>query len=51
MLSEAQLKRQGLFDPAYIGRILQEHLRGRHNHRQLLWPLVIFQSWRDAYLA
>jgi asparagine synthase (glutamine-hydrolysing) len=51
MLSAANLKRHGLFDPAYVQHLLREHLRGRHNHRQLLWPLVIFQSWRDTYLG
>jgi asparagine synthase (glutamine-hydrolysing) len=51
MLSPANLRRQGLFDPVAVEGLLREHLRGRHNHRQLLWPLVIFQSWRDAYLS
>jgi len=50
-LAPARLRRHGLFDERFVGGILEEHLRGSHNHRQLLWPLVIFQSWHDHYLG
>jgi hypothetical protein len=36
---------------AYIQKKLQEHLNGRRNHRQLLWPMVIFESWRQRFAA
>jgi len=40
----------GFFDQAFIGRLLKEHIQGAHNHRQLLWPLIIFQFWYDRYM-
>jgi asparagine synthase (glutamine-hydrolysing) len=51
VLSPAGLARHGFFDPAYVRRLLDEHKAGAHNHRQLLWPLIIFQFWYDHYLA
>jgi asparagine synthase (glutamine-hydrolysing) len=50
-LSPGRLRRHGFFNEDFVGKLLDEHLRGRHNHRQLLWPLVIFQYWHDLYLS
>ena len=51
VLSPANLKKHGFFNPDYVQKILSEHLKGTHNHRQLLWPLIIFQFWYDHYLS
>lgn len=51
VLSPSKLKKHGFFNAAYVEKILSEHLKGTHNHRQLLWPLVIFQFWYDNYLS
>jgi asparagine synthase (glutamine-hydrolysing) len=45
------LKRHGYFEPAFVQKVLDEHMAGTHNHRQLLWPLIIFQFWHDRYIA
>lgn len=50
-LAPERLRRHGYFDEAFIARILKEHFAGHHNHRQLLWPLIIFQNWYDRYMA
>ena len=47
VLSPAGLARHGLFQTAFVQKILAEHKAGTHNHRQLLWPLIIFQFWHD----
>jgi asparagine synthase (glutamine-hydrolysing) len=49
-LTPERLKRHGYFDPAFVQKILDEHMAGSHNHRQLLWPLIIFQFWHDRYI-
>jgi asparagine synthase (glutamine-hydrolysing) len=49
VLSPTGLARHGLFNAAYVQKILAEHKAGTHNHRQLLWPLIIFQFWHDFY--
>lgn len=50
VLSPSRLGRHGFFNGAYVQKLLGEHRRGAHNHRQLLWPLIIFQFWYDHYL-
>ena len=50
-LSPDRLKRHGYFDPVFVQKVLDEHMAGSHNHRQLLWPLVIFQFWHDRYIG
>ena len=50
VLAPERLRAQGYFDAGYVQRILKEHMEGSHNHRQRLWPLVIFQFWHDHYL-
>ncbi|MBN1223122.1 MAG: asparagine synthase (glutamine-hydrolyzing) [Candidatus Aminicenantes bacterium] len=49
VLSPANMS-HGFFDHTYIDRLLKEHVQGAHNHRQLLWPLIIFQFWYDHYM-
>jgi asparagine synthase (glutamine-hydrolysing) len=50
VLAPDRLRGHGYFDADYVQRILKEHMDGSHNHRQLLWPLIIFQFWHDHYL-
>jgi len=49
-LAPDRLRRHGYFDEAFVATVLKEHFDGSHNHRQLLWPLIIFQNWYDRYL-
>ena len=48
-LAPDRLRRHGYFDEGFVEAILKEHFAGTHNHRQLLWPLIIFQNWYDRY--
>jgi len=50
VLSSPNLKKHGFFNYTYIKKLLAEHFEGLHNHRQLLWPLIIFQFWYDKYM-
>lgn len=50
VLSPERLKREGLFNPAYVETLKTEHLQGRANHSHQLWSLMIFESWRERYL-
>jgi asparagine synthase (glutamine-hydrolysing) len=44
-LSSETLRRDGLFEPAYVRRLVDEHIDGRWGHRRLLWALLAFQCW------
>jgi asparagine synthase (glutamine-hydrolysing) len=49
-LSESQIKRRGLFDPGYVGGLLDEHEARRADHGALLWGLLAFELWQRLYL-
>jgi asparagine synthase (glutamine-hydrolysing) len=51
LLSAERLRAGGLFEPATVERLVREHLDGRHDHRKLLWTLLMFEWWREAYLV
>lgn len=50
VLSPARLKREGLFNPAWVERLTSEHVQGKANHAHQLWTLMLFEIWRDTYL-
>ena len=39
------LRQQGLFNEAYVTRLLNEHLTHRHNHYKQIWALFMLQKW------
>jgi len=45
LLGETHLKRQGLFRPEVVRRLLDEHNSGRADHRKELWTMLILQLW------
>jgi asparagine synthase (glutamine-hydrolysing) len=50
-LSEDRLRRQGLFEPAYVSTLVEDHQRGRRDNRKLLWTLLMFQLWHERWLG
>ena len=48
-LEEGKLKRQGLFDTAYVRQLIGEHSAGKADHRKALWTLLCFQLWYDRW--
>ena len=50
LLDNKLIEKEGLFRPAKIQRLKQEHLSGRANHSHVLWSLMVFQAWRKRWL-
>jgi asparagine synthase (glutamine-hydrolysing) len=44
-LSPERIRRIGLFDPAAVTRLLDEHFSLRHNRSAILWELLTFTTW------
>ncbi len=51
VLAADRLRAGGIFAPAAVTRLVEEHLAGRRDHGRVLWALVVFESWRAAYLG
>ena len=50
LLSPDRLRRQGLFEPSYVHRLITEHETGKASHHKELWTLLVFQLWYDKFL-
>ena len=48
-LNEAEIERQGFFDPAAIRRLLTEHIAGAEDWSRQLWSLLLFSFWQERY--
>lgn len=48
-LSPNRLREQGLFAVDSVGRMVEQHLEGRADHRKPLWTLLSFQRWAEVY--
>ncbi len=51
LLSEQRLREGGMFAPAPIRQRWDEHLSGRRNWQYALWPVLMFEAWREHYGA
>ena len=49
-LSPDRIRRQGIFEPAVVERLVSEHMSGRRDHRKPLWTLFVFQLWHRRWL-
>jgi asparagine synthase (glutamine-hydrolysing) len=49
VLSERTLER-GLFDPAFVRNLVEQHQAGAENHSERLWSLVNFEIWQRRFI-
>ena len=50
ILLDARSLERGYFRPDYIRSMLEEHVRGRVNHRLLIWSLLSFEWWNRLFI-
>ena len=48
LLSEQRLRSSGLIDPAPVRALWQQHVAGRSDWGYRLWPVLMFEAWRDG---
>ena len=51
LLDESTLRAQGFLDYRQIISLWHEHLKGRGNHAQKLWSVLMFQSWYKHWIS
>jgi asparagine synthase (glutamine-hydrolysing) len=47
--STEAIRREGLFRPEVVERLLQEHQEGRRDHRKKLYTLLAWRLWAARY--
>ncbi len=50
MLAAERLREQGIFEPAYVEKLLTEHEQNKASHHKELWTLLVFQLWYESFL-
>ena len=50
VLDAPTTKQRGYFEPAFVARLLREHLAGERDHTARLWQLLVFELWHRQYL-
>jgi asparagine synthase (glutamine-hydrolysing) len=50
VLRSPRTRQRGYFQPAFVDRLVQEHLSGRRDHTLRLWQLMVFELWHRQYL-
>jgi asparagine synthase (glutamine-hydrolysing) len=48
LLSSGSLGRS-FFQPAFVHRLVREHVSGQRDHTLRLWQLVVFERWQQQY--
>jgi asparagine synthase (glutamine-hydrolysing) len=50
LLCDGRLRSRGLFSPAAVSRLWEEHRTGRRDHRERLWTLVMLELWFREFI-
>ncbi len=50
LINEDRLRKQGLLNYLVIGKLWEEHQKGRGNHAQKLWTVLMFQAWHKEWI-
>jgi asparagine synthase (glutamine-hydrolysing) len=50
LLSPAQLRNRGLFQPAVVQRYIDEHRSGRHDWSMQLWQFLTLELWMKTFM-
>ncbi|MBU0679232.1 MAG: asparagine synthase (glutamine-hydrolyzing), partial [Verrucomicrobia bacterium] len=49
LCSEGALASDGLFDPAFVRQMLNDHFEEKRDYRKMIWTLLTFQIWKRKY--
>jgi len=45
-----QAQSRGFFDPAYLQRMLNQHISGSQDHAARIWTLIVLEAWCRTFL-
>ncbi len=50
ILLDSRTLGRGYLQPAFVRRVLDEHVAGKVNHRLLIWSLLCFEWWNRVFI-
>jgi asparagine synthase (glutamine-hydrolysing) len=50
LLCDGTFRTRGYFNASTVDLLVQEHLRGRSDHTEILWGLVTFEIWCRRFM-
>src|SRR3954452_17812620 len=50
VLKSSRTRQRGYFEPAFVDRLVDEHLGGRRGRPLRLWQLLVFELWQRQYM-
>jgi len=50
LLQQGRTRHGDILNQEVVGEKWREHLSGRRDHSELLWPVLMFESWAQAWL-
>ena len=50
-LSTDSLRREGIFDPGFVQRLIGEHSAHERDHSKALWGILVFTLWLRTYAS
>jgi asparagine synthase (glutamine-hydrolysing) len=50
ILSSPRAKQRGFFEPAFVQRLVDEHVSGRRDHTLRLWQFLVLELWHRHYV-
>lgn len=50
-LNQHRLAKEGIFNPAYVRRLVSEHMTKKADHRKRLLTLLMFEMWKERWGA
>ena len=51
LMSAHRLQAEGVLDPGGVRQVWRQHVSGWRNRDTLLWSILMFESWYDAWRA
>jgi len=45
-----QAQSRGFFEPKYLRRILDQHVKGSLDHASQIWALIVLEAWCRTFL-
>ena len=50
LLNTRKIKEQGFFNPAFVSKLLDKHIKGEEDNGYRIWGLLVFSIWHETFI-